>query len=212
MADEEQEEVYSIEKIVAKKITKEGKVKYFLKWKDYPETDNTWEMAEDLDCDDLIQKFEEELSKNGDKVEEETEDDVDEELAEDADSDLKDTGDPFSEETVTGGDDPFSGEVGAGGGVSSPSPLDEPMREESAISSSPSSPVPTQIKRTSSGFEKGYSVETIIGITPRKTDKYAFLIKWKESTEPTLEEREVCNRKCPQKIIRFYEKRLVWMK
>jgi ''chromo'' (CHRromatin Organisation MOdifier) domain. len=59
MAEEEQEEVYVIEKIVDKKLTKEGKVKYFLKWKDYPESDNTWEMAEDLDCDDLIRAFEE---------------------------------------------------------------------------------------------------------------------------------------------------------
>lgn len=65
---EEAVEEYVVEKIIKKRV-KNGKVEYFLKWKNYPDSDNTWEPEENLDCHDLLIAFNAEHDKKAGKEE-----------------------------------------------------------------------------------------------------------------------------------------------
>ena len=51
-------EVFYVEKIIDKKIGRSGRVEYLLKWKNYPESESTWEPENNLDCAQLIEDYE----------------------------------------------------------------------------------------------------------------------------------------------------------
>lgn len=50
------DEVYEIEKIVKKRLRK-GKTEYLIKWKDYPEEENTWETEDNIFAKDMLEEF-----------------------------------------------------------------------------------------------------------------------------------------------------------
>ena len=51
-----------MEKVVDMRI-KNGKREDLLKWKNYPDSENTWEPQSNLDCPELISDFEDRLKK-----------------------------------------------------------------------------------------------------------------------------------------------------
>lgn len=56
------EEGYEVERIIAKRLNR-GKTQYLLKWKNYPDTENTWEPEENIMDADMIVEFENEREK-----------------------------------------------------------------------------------------------------------------------------------------------------
>lgn len=62
--EEEEEEEYVVEKILKHRTTKKGTTEYFLKWKGFPDEENTWEPAENLNCPDLIEAYREQAEKS----------------------------------------------------------------------------------------------------------------------------------------------------
>ena len=51
------EDEFVVEKIIKKRIV-DGKNEYYIKWKDWPSSTNTWEPEQHLHCPEKVQEFE----------------------------------------------------------------------------------------------------------------------------------------------------------
>ncbi|XP_077559638.1 chromobox protein homolog 1-like [Haemaphysalis longicornis] len=200
---------YVVERILDKRV-RNGRAQYLLKWSGYPCSECTWEPEENLDCPDLMKKFEKRMAKKEHGCPSDsdfTDDTSEEEMADEDDDDSEDFDleyeDEESEETeyeeVEG--TLLSSEGGGGGGDA-----------WLIASSSSSNHDPSRIlvaKPKVRGFARGLEPERIVGATD-ETGELVFLVEWKGSKRRDLVPAREANVKCPQVVIKFYEEHLVW--
>lgn len=217
----EQEEEYSVEKILDKRTKPNGKVEYYLKWKGYNDEDNTWEPEENLDCEELIRAFEESYKKKQDKEKEKS----------------RKTKEPVEIKSISRVKDPSERAsrnkeserssrkrtVSVASGASSDA---GPSKERKKAISQKAEKVATVHNSddeddTMSEKDKETNViplshprpnrepEKIIGATD-SSGQLMFLLKWKGIEEADLIAAKQANVLCPQIVIKFYEERLTW--
>lgn len=193
-SESSEEEEYVVEKVVDRRERK-GKVEYFLKWKGYDSSANTWEPRENLECPELIKAFEdaraEKMKKESGSKEKEKE------------KEKKKPGKPSSTSSSKRKAD-SDGDDGS----------DDDKDDSASTKSNKSKTAAADNDAAASddgmnGFERGYVPEKILGATEANSE-LLFLIQWKDKDKAQLVSSKEARKHCPQLVIDFYEERLIW--
>eukprot|EP00794_Sanderia_malayensis_P003793 gene3793-4316_t len=228
-----EEEEYFVEKILDKRVNDNGVVEYFLKWKGFSSLDNTWEPEANLNCVELLDEFnknyvlQDASSKDGSKEDESSEDKMEakqndtEEVVENSSAiEVVETASAATSNVENSHASP------AKEGIPEEKPKkdkkekkpDDTSKEvkekESKKKSKVADEVPKKKKKSkapvSTGFDKGYRAQSILGATDTAGGELHFLISWANTNEAELVPARVANVKIPQMVIKFYEDRLIW--
>lgn len=201
-----EDEEFVVEKIVGKRERK-GITEYFIKWKDYPSDDNTWEPISNLNCDSMIEEYEASLKKDKEKEKQKQERKKEESnkrtskvrsakyVASDSETDEE-----WKDDRISTPKSNKKSKTSSNKNKSSTAIADSDSESENQR------PV---VKRLS-GFDRGLEPEKIIGATDIGGE-LKFLVKWKDAGADTeLIPASVANERMPQAVITFYEDRLTW--
>ncbi|CAF0911749.1 unnamed protein product [Adineta steineri] len=174
-----EEAEFIVEKILDRKV-QNGEVYYFLKWKGFNESENTWEPEINLDCPELIADYHKRLnaqpkkSSNGTTV----------------------------QTNATNNNNSNSNSNSNSNKRSARDSIDQQQQEISEATK--------KNKRANDfGYGRGLEIEKILGATD-VYGELMFLIKWQSTDKPELVPARIANVKSPQHVIRFYEDRLTW--
>lgn len=190
-SESSEEEEYVVEKVVDRRERK-GKVEYFLKWKGYDSSANTWEPRENLECPELIKAFEDARAaakkENASKEKEK-------------EKDKKKPGKPSSTSSS-------KRKADSDGEDASDDDKDDSASTKSNKSKS-AADNDAAADDGMNGFERGYVPEKILGAT-EANNELLFLIQWKDKDKAQLVSSKEARKHCPQLVIDFYEERLIW--
>ncbi|CAF1236448.1 unnamed protein product [Didymodactylos carnosus] len=181
--DDLDENNFVVEKILDMKV-KKGQNHYFLKWKNFDESENTWEPESNLDCPELISAFLATRKSTPARTS----------------SSLKATSTASSSKrklTQTQNEDEDSSQTT----VSSTE-----LNHDQTNSQSAKRP---RIELEHTGYSRQQTVEKIMGATDIYKE-LMFLIKWQGIEKPELVPARIVNIQSPQMVIKFYEDRLTW--
>lgn len=203
-SDSSEEEEYVVEKVCDRRV-KNGKVEFFLKWKGYDMSQNTWEPEDNLDCPELIREFERKRlekekaakSKKSKSQDSDEEDEAEEErkpkkskkVDSDSDKEIK----PKTKKIKKHDSDEE----------------EKPRKPKPAPKASTKKDANDDSTDGKSGFDLGYQPEKIIGAMDQDGE-LLFLIQWKNRNKAQLVSSKMARKHCPQLVIDFYESRLTW--
>ncbi len=229
------EEIFQVERIIKKKV-ENGKVYYYLKWIGYEESDNTWEPVDNLDCPELISKFESSLiTTSPSKAVLEA---IPMNQVNRVPIELSSSGDGSSENKRK------SLTKNKAKSMKSSSEKKKSQQQRSAVVSPVRNTLSSETSgdledgkqsddrgpKYTSGFAKNWEAEEILGATEDR-DQILFLMKWSVSNnnhngsvrllhcfifcrkgidDPELVYAYEANSLIPQMVIKFYESKLSW--
>ena len=177
-----EEEEFVVEKIIDSRI-KGGKKEYYLKWEGFPDSENTWEPHDKLNCPELISAFEDRVKKKEEEAKKRKEEEAKKRKKEEEAKKRK------KEEEAK-----------------------KRKKEEDEGAAQGKKKVKKVVEDEENkprGFDRGLQPERIIGAT-EIDDEIMFLMKWKDNDEADLVPARQANVRCAQIVIAFYQERLTW--
>lgn len=217
-SDNEGELEYNVEAIRAKRLNREtGTAEYFIKWEGYPESQNTWEPIEHLECPDLLTKFEEEQKQRRPPRKTRQTPASDSKAAitkrpraarlntslhqRAGDALLELNGDEQSNHSsATISDYDMNAEDG------------EIAKKDISTTSKVESPKPapvSNIEPPPKGFDRGLEIDSILGACIDDREMLWFLIKWKNGqNDVELVDSKEVEEKAPRRLCSWYRQRL----
>ena len=209
---EEQEEYYIVEKIIDKRVKKNGQVEYFLKWLNYDDSDNTWEQANNLDCKSLIEDFEATL-KMKNSLAKKPEAIKNSSAARNSkgrgksklDTSIQKMKESESEQSVDESTPPSPEKKSKSESVLEEDFLKPPIVSEMFYGSK--SKAATKV--TNLGFKRGLKPDSILGAS-RHGDKMKFRMRWQGCNDIDLVDMAEAKQKCPVTVIEYYDKLVKW--
>lgn len=181
VSNSSEEDEYEVERIVGKRI-RFGKAEYRVKWAGYPESENTWQAVDTMECPDLIEEYEKGVEQS-----------------------LAASKSPIA--TRRKGDKMHK--VGARLRIpksnTPSSPVETPTEATTIATAAKTAPASLRSEVVSGDWED--MVVCIDTVTRADNGDLLVWVQWKDGyiTEETASEANV---RCPQKVIQFYESRL----